>query len=160
MKSILSIYCLSLLITIYLSLMKTKNIPWRPFTASIDKIKSPSDSTSKIEEKAPSFIYFFEQFWLCGSKKNFSVKMVGFKPVFWHHNRLEFNTTGFYREGTFKVRLSNYSLSTSLLKIAGVKTLLQMFFLFKKMHLFTAENKKNYGKPLLSRLAFFQDFFC
>ena len=63
--------------------------------------------------------------------KEFFDKKGRIRTRFSHHSRLEFNTTGFYREGTFKDRLStltmlksiNYSLRTSLSKIAGVKTL-------------------------------------
>ena len=84
----------------------------------------------KLKKRHP-VLALYMPFWLCGSQKNFLLKRVGFEPAFRHHSRLEFNTTGFYREGTFKDRLStltklkyiNYILRTSLSKIAGVKTL-------------------------------------
>ena len=68
---------------IYLSIIKTKTLFKGLLRHCRAKKRSPSDSTSKTEEKAPSFISVKCDFGSEKEKRIFLRKRSGFEPLFW-----------------------------------------------------------------------------
>ena len=88
-ETLLSIYHPYLYITIYLSLIKTKNVSWWPLKALLGQKKVSIGFYVKKWRAGSRKKSFFMLFLLRGSKKNISGKRVRLKPVFRDQNRLE-----------------------------------------------------------------------